>query len=176
MTEMSAEQRRPPFADEVGALYALIGQAVWHLQHLEDALSTAIAIKMDLKEAALGSVPPDRASDILAKRRRPTLGVAVGLAREKSIFDEQLQQRLEEFLEERNWLVHRLVHQNSGDMNVSGRRELLLSRVDNIAIEARRLQGVIGDDLMAFVVAKGAKEKAILEQAQGKFLKSRGLL
>lgn len=154
----------------------LIGQAVWSIQHLEDALSMAIAIKMDFKDAALGSVPSDRASEILAKRRRPTLGVAVGLTREKSIFDEQLQRRLEEFLEERNWLVHRLVHQNGDDMNVSDRRELLFSRVDCIAAEASRLHGVIGDDLVAFMMAKGAKREGILDQAQREFLKGRGLL
>lgn len=173
---LNVTERRPPFGDEVGALYALIGEAVWHLQHVEDTLSVALAIKLDLKDAALGSISQDQADTILEKRRRPTLGVAVGLAREKTIFSQQLQRSLETFLDERNWLIHRLVYQNADDMNINSRREWLLARVGRLSTEARRMQSLIGDELMQFMNDKGITKQQIVEQAQHDFLKGRGLI
>lgn len=173
---LNANERRPPSGDEVGALYALIGEAVWHLQHVENALSVALAVKLDLKDAALGSISQGQADAILAKRRRPTLGVAVGLAREKAIFSEQLKRRLETFLDERNWLIHRIMYQNGDDMNINGRRELVLARVDHLVTEARRIQSLIGDELVQFMSEKGLSRQQIMERAQHDFLKGRGII
>lgn len=173
---VNVNERRPPSGDEVGALYALIGEAVWHLQHVENALSVALAVKLDLKDATLGSISQSQADAILAKRRRPTLGVAVGLAREKAIFSEQLKCSLEAFLDERNWLVHRLMYQNGDDMNINGRRELVLARVDRLSTEARRIQSLINDELVQFMNEKGLTKQQIMERAQHDFLKGRGMI
>lgn len=83
---MPKERRRGPTPDEVAILYNLIGKAVWHLQFLEDAISVAITLKSDLKDAKPGSVPADEVMKVRTKRQRMTLGQAVEHAKRTALF------------------------------------------------------------------------------------------
>lgn len=175
MDEKHSEHRRAPDLEEVSSLFSLIGRAIWYVQHLENSLSNSIAIKRDLKDAALGSVSAEDTQRILAKRRRMTLGQAIGLAKDQSIYDGHLQVNLDKFLDERNWLVHRLVHENGEHMNINGKRDNFFQRIALISDEAQKLQKMIGSDLEDFVVSKGARREEIHARAERDFLRSRGL-
>src|SRR4051812_9364327 len=168
------ETRRGPTADEVGHLFNLIGKAVWYLQYVEDALSTSIAVKIDFKDARLGSISSVDAVRTLAKRRRLTLGQAVEAAKKDVLYDDVLQERLKRFLDERNWLVHRLVHESADEMNVNGKRERLLYKIEQIAEEDRNIQVALFNDLENFVVSKGASRDQLHETGYHEFLRVSG--
>lgn len=166
------EQRRGPLHVEVATLFQLLGKSVWYLQHLEDALSTSIALKRDIKTR--GSISEERANHILASHRKRTLGGSIEVARKAEIFTKIIQERLDEFLLERNWLIHRLIHENGSDMNVNGRREKLLQRIEDFVDEAQSLQRAIGEDLLQFVASQGVSLDWVEAHAQKEFAKGRG--
>lgn len=170
------ENRRPPSADEKQRLFILIGQAVWCVQHLEDALSRSIALKIDLKDAAPGSVPRDKADSILLKRRRMTLGHAVNCTSKSAVYGRQIQNKLESFRKERDWLVHHLLYKGGEDMNIDEKREALFERISQVILDAVELQKLLRDDLEDFAVRKGMRRETIHSVAQREFLKDRGLL
>jgi hypothetical protein len=92
--------RRQVNAEELNTLFNLIGQGIWYLQMMEDALHTTITVKHDVKTP--GAIPQNEAKSLLAQHRRKTLGQSL-------ILSPNLQKSLEEFKEERDWLVHRSV-------------------------------------------------------------------
>lgn len=166
------EQRRGPNPEEVAILFNLVGQSVWYLQHLEDALSTSIAMKRDIKMR--GSVSEAKMHEILRKHRRRTLGDSVNVAKKAKIYAENIQNRLDDFLKERNWLIHRLIHENGDDMNLNDKREKLFLRVEMFVDEAKNLQKEIGEDLINFAASQGVSPAWVEAYAQEQFDKSRG--
>ena len=61
-------------------------------------------------------------------------------------------------------------------MNIDGNREILFRKIENISNEALNLQKVVGEDIVAFTVSRGADRQAITEKAYRDFLRGRGLL
>ena len=104
-----------------------------------------------------------------------TLGKAVKLAKKLSLFSDDIQKSLDEVVAERNWMTHRLVLDNSDDMNSNSRRPMLFQRVENVRNLAVIAKKKIVDDAERVLVSKGASAKAINETAQQDFMKSRGL-
>lgn len=155
--------RRQINDDELYTLYALIGKSIWHLQNLEDALHTYITIKRDIK--VRGSIPPEKAMELLEKNRGKVLGASIKDAKEGQIFSPLLQERLEKFKEERNWLVHRSVHQNGDDLYVDALRYVLMERIEAFSDEAIELQKLISQESEDFVVSQGVSKKWIEQQA-----------
>lgn len=151
--------RRQISAEELHLLYALIGKAIWHLQHVEDALSTCITVKRDIK--IRGAKPAAEAESILARHRSNTLGTSLRMAREASVLSRPLQERLEKFKEERDWLVHRSLHQNGEDLYEDERRYPLLDRIEAFSGEALMLQRLVAAELEEFVVSQGVNRQWI---------------
>jgi hypothetical protein len=175
MSVTQTYNRQAPSLDEVATLYQFIGRAIWLIQNLEDALSNSLTIKIGLKDEQLGSVDHSVASAKLNRKRNLTLGQSVKISRQNLLYEDSLQERLNVLLDERNWLVHRLVHQSSDDMNVVTKREALFVRIHKILAEARELQNLIAEDLINFCVLKGADRKGIEDTAKHEFSKGRGL-
>lgn len=155
--------RRQINDDELNILYALIGKGIWHLQNLEDALHTYITIKRDIK--VRGSIPLEKAMELLEKNRGKVLGASIKDAKEEQIFSPLLQERLEKFKEERNWLVHRSVHQNGDDLYVDELRYALMERIEAFSDEAIELQKLISKESEDFFVSQGVSKKWIEQQA-----------
>ena len=59
-------ERRQINLEELGILYQLIGEGVWQLQNLEEALHSCITVKRDLKNR--GSISSQEAMLILGSR------------------------------------------------------------------------------------------------------------
>lgn len=164
--------RRQINEGELQVLYSSIGRGIWHLQDLEDALHTCITVKHDIK--VRGSVPPGKAEAILLKNRSYTLGKSLNIAREKHILNTSLQERLDTFKEERDWLVHRSVYQNSQDLYVEDTRLALIVRIQMFCEEALLLQKLIARELEDFVVAQGVSRKHIMDIAEENLRKLKG--
>jgi hypothetical protein len=164
--------RRQINEEELQVLYSSIGRGIWHLQNLEDALHTCIAVKRDIK--ARGSVPPDKAEAILLRHRGNTLGKSLKIALEAKVLSPELQKRLDTFKEERDWLVHRSVYQNRQDLYVEDKRFALILRIQQFSEEALVLQKLIAKELEDFVVSQGVSREQIMRLAEENLRKLKG--
>ncbi len=113
-----------------------------------------------------GSVPPEKAEEILLKHRSRTLGRSLGIARKAQVLNPSLQKRLEIFKEERDWLVHRSVYQNRQDLYVEDKWFALITRIHKFSEEALALQKLIAKELEDFVVAQGVSRDQIINMAE----------
>jgi hypothetical protein len=164
--------RRQINAEELNALFTLIGKGIWHLQYLEDALHTYLTIKRDIK--IRGSMPAEQADSILAKHRTRTLGASLRLAREAQVLSPSLQGRLDHFKEERDWLVHRCLHQHHQDLHVNDKRYELLRRIELFSKEAMAIHKLIAKEVEDYVVAQDVSRKLIYRNAEENITKLKG--
>ena len=86
-----------------------MGEALGAAQLIEDALSYAISMKKDLKDA--GRVSKAEDDEHLKKYRKYTLGDAIKLVKKEKLFDKNLEQKLDQIRGDRNWLIHRSLYQ-----------------------------------------------------------------
>lgn len=164
--------RREINDDELDVLFSLIGQSIWYLQNVEDALNTCITIKGEIK--TIGSVDEKEAEKILTKHRRNTLGTSLRIATEKDILSKELLAVLYKFRDERDWLVHRSVHQNSDDLYLNSKRCTLILRIRKFTDDALVLQKLISKEIENFVVSQGVTKEWIYNHANETIRKKRG--
>lgn len=164
--------RRQINAEELHILFTLIGQSIWYLQMMEDALHTTITVKRDVRTP--GAIPENEANSLLAQHRSKTLGHSLKISRQAQIFHPDLQKRLESFKEERDWLVHRSVNQNGDDLYLDEKRVDLIERITAFSEEARTLQKLIERELEDFVVSHGLNRESIHQVASETIRKLKG--
>lgn len=141
-----------PASQEQIALYCFVGETICAVQHVEDALSHSIALKNDLKTPfRLSRTEGDK---ILKKYRSFTLGQAVKLAKKENLFSKQLLLELDEFLSERNWLVHKSIAQGRDEGDEKMTRHVI-HRTRQILSKANRVYYQIEQDMILFSEAKG---------------------
>lgn len=159
-------------ADELAEFFQLIGKAIWFLQNVEKALTTSILLKGIVKER--GAVTMDVVRSHESQLGLLTLGVAIKRARKHLIFNEEVFGRLEIFLEERNWLVHRCANENAEDLFDEASRLNLFDRIEAFAAEAHFLQHWICKDLTEYTISKGVSETWIEQETQKSLAKLLG--
>lgn len=125
-------------------LYCLVGEAVCYVQHVEDALSHSIVLKKTKPKTKL------EADQLLAKHRTETLGSAISIAEKECLYPESLQQALNKFLSERNWLIHKSIAQNRDEWDLNISRDKLMARIKSITTQAQELIQLIEEDLIVF--------------------------
>jgi len=165
-------ERRQINAEELNVLFTLIGSGIWHLQNVEDALHTYITIKRDVK--VRGAMAAEQVEAILLKHRTRTLGISAKISREAQVLSPSLQERLEAFKEERDWLVHRCVHQHREDLYMDEKRNELMRRMEGFTEEARTIQKLIAKELEDYVVSQGASRDWIYRHAEDQINKLSG--
>ncbi|MCR4029608.1 MULTISPECIES: hypothetical protein [Flavobacterium] len=129
--------------------YCFIGEAVFKTQMVEQALSHSITLKMNPAETK------ERADEFLKKNQSYTLGKAIGIAISENLYNLSLQDELNAFLEQRNWLIHKLMIGNEEDFNAGNIKEELLNKIKDISDKAESIQRVIQYDLIDFCSSKG---------------------
>lgn len=158
-----SNDRRQINAEELQVFFKLIGSGIWYLQHVEDALSTYITVKADIKER--GGTSAENAERLLSKHRRNTLGTSIRIAKDRQVLDPELLAMLEAFKVERDWLVHRSMDENGDDLFLNSDRLRLLLRLNKFSEDAKRLQRLIAEELEDFVVSKGVSREWIHQKA-----------
>lgn len=108
-------------------LYCYIGEAIWKIQVVEQALSSSITLKTN------PTATKEQADRVLSKFQSYTLGKAVNIASNKKLYDSSLQGELYAFLEQRNWLVHSAMAENCHDKNWENNKEELFSKIKAIS-------------------------------------------
>jgi len=130
-------------------LYCFIGEAVLKAQMLEQALSHSITLKMNPSETK------ERADEFLKENQSYTLGRAIKIAIKENLYNLSLQVELNAFLQQRNWLVHKVIPGNEEDLNAGNIKEELLYKIKAISDKAESIKCVIEYDLIDFCFSKG---------------------
>lgn len=160
--------KSPASPDHV-ELFACMGQALFILQVLEDALSHYIALRKDMDLSK--KTPIEEANEYLDKYRSLTLGQALGLVRTQKLLSPSLLLELGNLKEERDWLVHKCMHENlKGKLcNISHCKESLIYRIRLISSEATRLNGEINIAFLDYAESQGIdisnKDRGVLYEA-----------
>ncbi len=145
----------PANQDEI-TLYCFVGEALWKIQVVEQALSHSITLKMNPAETK------ERADEFLKQHQRYTLGTAIKVAIKEKLYDSSLQDELNAFLEQRNWLVHKAMHESQHGLNWEDKKEELFQKIKSISERAESIQREIEYDMINFCSSKGKDMSKIL--------------
>ncbi|WP_284451693.1 glutathione S-transferase family protein [Methylophaga thalassica] len=134
-----------PYKQEhVDQLYRLIGEAVWHLQHLENVVASFTTFKVlqakREKGKRLKQADVERA---LGKQKGQTLVPLIGNAKSHKTIPPHLVKRFDVFLSDRNWLIHNCVTDEFLSLRNKEERQRLFQRVAEVSQQAIALQGEI---------------------------------
>ncbi len=152
---MNNTPKKTASQDEID-LFCFIGEALCKTQILEQALSHSITLKMN------SEVSRTEADEKLAKTQTYTLGKAIKLAEKESLLPLSLQANLYNFLDQRNWLVHKAMFESRKGLHIV-LTNLLLQKIKNISTAAENLQREIESDLIDFCTSKGRDMSKVLE-------------
>ncbi len=146
-------------------LYCSLGEALFKIQIVEQALSHSITLKMNPNETK------ERADEFLKQHQSYTLGKAIKIAIKEKLYNSSLQDELNAFLEHRNWLVHKVICGIEEDLNAGNIKEELIHKIKSISDKAENIQREIEYDMINFCSMKGkdmSNNLAILKlQEQG---------
>lgn len=146
----------PANVDEV-TLYCFVGEALWKIQIVEQALSHSITLKMNPAETK------ERADEVLKKYQRFTLGDAIKVAIKEKLYRTSLQEELNAFQKQRNWLVHNAMPENHNALNNKNKKEALFDKIKSISDKAESIQREIEYDMISFCSSKGKDMSEIFE-------------
>ncbi|MCV9934276.1 hypothetical protein OIU80_18515 [Flavobacterium sp. LS1R47] len=130
-------------------LYCFLGEAVLKTQMVEQALSHSITLKMNPTETK------ERADKFLKQNQSHTLGKAIKIAIEKKLYNLPLQDELNAFLQQRNWLVHKVICGNEKDFKAGNIKEELFDKIKAVSDKAKSIKCLIEYDLIDFCSSKG---------------------
>lgn len=137
-------------------LYCFLGEALLKTQIVEQALSHSITLKMNPREAK------EQADEFLKRNQRYTFGQAIKIGIKKELYNLSLQDELNAFLQQRNWLIHKVIIGNEEDFNAGNIKEELLHKIKDISDKAESIQYGIELDLIDFCSSKGKDMSEIL--------------
>ena len=133
-------------------LYTCLGEAMAMIQFLEDCLSHSIIIKMNPR-----NISRTHADEILSVHRKYTLGKGIKIGRDEKLFSDEIQSNLDDFLPQRNWLVHKSIAQNEIDSEAAGARVIeVTKRIKAIGDRAQEILRVLEEDLIDHCSSRGA--------------------
>ncbi len=130
-------------------LYCFLGEALLKTQMVEQALSYSITLKMNPAETK------ERADEFLKQNQGYTLGHAIKIGIKEKLYNSLLQDELKDFLQQRNWLVHKVICGNEEDLNAGNVKEELFHKIKDISDKAENIQRVLEYDLIDFCSSKG---------------------
>lgn len=161
---MRGNIRIPANEDEI-TLYCFVGEALWKIQIVEQALSHSITLKLNPAETK------ERADEFLKHHQSYTLGKAIKVAMKDKLYSLSLQEELSAFLEQRNWLIHKAMPESQHGLNWVDKKEELFKKIKSISDKAENIHREIEYDMISFCASMGrdmSKTIALLKlQEQG---------
>lgn len=146
----------PANQDEI-TLYCFVGEALWKIQLVEQALSHSITLKLN------PSAKKEHADEFLRQHQRYTLGQAIKVAINQRLYDSSLQDELNMFLDQRNWLVHKAMSETHHGSNWVNKKEELFQKIKSISDRAENIHREIEYDMISFCSSLGKDMSKILE-------------
>ena len=141
----------PLTAEEFAEVASFVGHAVLQIQVLEETAAVHLVMihKTDAKTARR------EVEAMFAKASKQTLGQLFSAIRDSGKGPSDLLTRLEHFVDERNWLIHRSHHENRLDLYSDARHPQLIARIQAVADEAIALITAFQEQTEAHLVARG---------------------
>lgn len=164
--------RRQLTADELDALYRGVGRCIWHIQYLEDVLHTYLTLKIEIREP--GRILEKEARELLAKHRRASFGTSLKTAENHAALPSELLAELRTLKEERDWLVHRSMHQDGGLLYTDEGRNAVFARLDTLMERTLELKGKVVAETMAFCAGHGISSQHAEQLAREQIARLRG--
>lgn len=130
-------------------LYCFLGEALLKTQMAEQALSHSITLKMNPTETK------ERADEFLKQNQGYTFGHAIKIANKEKLYNSSVQNALNDFLQQRNWLVHKVICGREKDFNAGIFKEELINKIKSVSNEAENIQRMIEYDLIDFCSSQG---------------------
>ena len=148
-------------AEEFAEVASFVGHAVWQIQILEETVAVHLVLvhKADAKTARRD------VQAMFAKASKQTLGQLFGTIRDTGKGPSDLLSRLEHFVNERNWLIHRSRHENRKDLYSDATRSQLVARISAVADEALSLLTAFQDLTDTHLIARGMDRAKIQARA-----------
>lgn len=81
--------------------------------------------------------------------------MAIKLSANENIFVQSLQNELHDFLQQRNWLIHKAMFESKDDLLVESAKIKLFQRIKSISNTAQVLQHEIELEMLDFCKSKG---------------------
>ncbi|MFC7774000.1 hypothetical protein [Flavobacterium sp. GCM10027622] len=153
---MEANRTKIPANQDEINLYCFLGEALLKTQMVEQALSHSITIKMNPAETK------EKADEFLKQNQSYTLGQAIKIAIKQKLYNSSLQDELNAFLQQRNWLVHKVICGNEEDLNAGNIKEELFNKIKSVSDKAESIQRTIEYDLIDFCSSKGKNMSKIV--------------
>ncbi len=143
--------QRPIDHDELSIFYKAVGEAVWQTQYLEHALVSFVVIKHHKRKPT----SEEQAYARLEKERKGTLGSIYGRAKVEGIIPENLEDRFDGFISERNWLIHDSNALNSEDLYDEKKTVSIINRIQAVTDESIELTRIVLSLLEEFMKSEG---------------------
>lgn len=153
---MNDNVKKIPANQEEIALYCYTGEALWKIQIVEQALNCSITLKMNPDETK------ERADEFLKQHQSYTLGKAIKIANDNKLYSFSIQEELNSFLIQRNWLIHKALCENQDDFNLKNKKEGLFKKIKSISDKAEFIHRELEYDLIHFCTSKGRNMTKIL--------------
>ena len=132
---MSLEQTN--LLDRPGQMWRQMGRALFAIQMLEYVLSHYIVVRLLHKSR-------DEAIELLEKSLAKTLGQLIKTLKDDKVpIPDGYEDRLNHFVAERNWLVHRLYRENSEHIFSGVKYEIVIKRIMVLIAEAKSISQTI---------------------------------
>lgn len=138
------------------SLYCFVGEAIWKIQMVEQALSCSITLKMN------PAATKEQADTVLKQHQSYTLGKAINIVSKENLYSSSLQDELYRFLNQRNWLVHNAMAESLHDKNWESEKEELFHKIKSISDKAESIQHKIEYDMINFCSLRGKDMSKIL--------------
>ncbi len=164
--------RRQLTPNELDNLFRSIGRNIWYIQYLEDLLHTLLTLKIEIKKP--GQVTKDEARKLLEKHRRATLGTALQVAEKNKALADDILQGLRRLKEDRDWMVHRSMHQDGDLLYTTEGRNSLFMRLEQIMEKTRLLKVQVYAEITAFCSSHGISTVAAESIARQRIDKLKG--
>lgn len=145
---------------ELDEVFASIGKAVWHLQFLEDVLVTSVTMRLRIRR------PTDLQAgmEALAKERKKTLGTLCREAEQADLVQGDVAAAFRLLVDERNWLIHRSMHECNDGLYALAKRDAFIKRLDALTDESIRLKKQLYESAKRWLAEQGvevAKAEAV---------------
>ncbi len=148
--------------EEFSELTSLVGYAVWQIQVLEQVLASYLIMVHQITTATART----EVETMFLKTAKHTLGQLFSAIRKTGGGSESLLPRLERFIVERNWLVHRSRHENRSDLYSPAKRTALRQRLCSVADEALLLMKAFQQTTEDHLIGQGMTKAEIDARAK----------
>ena len=152
---------KPPPIDRfvLQDVFYKVGFALWQIQELESTIANYLVMVHKFEPG----VAREEAESALEKTRRKTLGQLLGQLKSERPEPSELVERLDQFVEYRNWLAHRSRAETRKLVYQPSRTHELFSRLDWIAAEALALMKLFAEELIVHSSHTVSVEKKLTE-------------